>query len=145
MDGARALEPARRRRLVVAPVEVALVAVKAVLALAEVGEAQRLISSSRSASSPTALYARAPSTPRKLTPVSSSRSVELMRFIPCSPVQRALSRVADPHQMRFSSPGDCGCTGSKPAARENTGSASTSPVPAIAWRNQDTASYYMIT
>ena len=51
------------------------------------------------------------------TPVSSSSSVELIRFMPCSAVHGALSRLPEPHQIRSGSPGDCGWIGSQPRRR----------------------------
>ena len=51
------------------------------------------------------------------TCVSSRSSVELIRFMPCSPAQTAVSREPEPHQMRSARPGDCGWTASIAVAR----------------------------
>ena len=72
----------------------------------------------------------------KGTPVSSTSSVELMRFIPCSAAHTAVWRVPDPHQIRSGKPGDWGWIGSIPATPVMRTSAGTTPAPAIAARNR---------
>ena len=69
------------------------------------------------------------------TCVSSSSSVELIRFKPCSPAQTAVSREPEPHQMRSASPGDCGWTASSASLGRPPSSARTTPAPATAARN----------
>ena len=67
--------------------------------------------------------------------MSSVSSVELIRFMPCSPVQAAVARVPDPHQIRSASPGDWGWIGRWPSDPVICGSAGATPAPAIAARN----------
>ena len=68
------------------------------------------------------------------TPVSSVRSVELIRLMPCSAVQRAVARVPEPHQIRSGSPGDCGWIGSRALNPVISGSDGAMPAPSIAAR-----------
>lgn len=68
-------------------------------------------------------------------PASSVSSVEDIRFRPISPTHSAVSRVAEPHQMRSRRPLECGVIGSSVPRGARAGSASTMPSPSMARRN----------
>src|SRR3954465_5902757 len=68
------------------------------------------------------------------TPVSSTSSVELIRFMPCAAPPSAVRRVPEPHQIRSARPGDCGWIGIGASKPVIAGSERATPAPAIAWR-----------